>query len=242
MAYLTTSAPYCSLCISALFATSCVVEPATRVAEESTNAAEAQLVEVEPIEDTDGVDDTRDGWMSSTCSPPLTSDQLWQTIDSGTHDLYVLSGLEVVGDQEVQERSTMGLLESRALQVSLKGADLVVNITGTHPDHSLLFLEESRVFHSAGGGVFRARGCSTARSVEDGGSLSSRVMAGSGRTVLLLVQPTSQLGPVVRQVALVVGGSVRLADDEEVPLQLVVEAGASVRLARAQTEEQKGTE
>jgi len=173
-----------------------------------------------------------EGWMSSTCTPLLSSQELWQLVDSGSYDLYVLNGLKIVGDQAIEERTETGVLESRALLVSLEGADLVVDITGTRPEHALLFLEHSRVFRSDEGGVFHERACTAARSVEDGGSLSSRVIAGSDRNVLLLVQATRQLGPVVRQVAVVVGQSVHLAGQEEVPLAAILEAASAARRTR----------
>lgn len=192
--------------------------------------AQARAVEEDAVQM--GAVETGDGWMSSTCSPLLSSEELWQMLDSGSHDLYVLNGLKVVGDQEVIERTGTGILESRALHVSIANAELAVDITDTDSEHALLFLEESRVFRSDAGSVFREQPCAAAPSVDAAGSLSSRVLAGSDRTVLLLVQSTTELGPVVRQVATVVGNSVLLADQQELPLQAIVEAASAIRRAR----------
>lgn len=205
------------------YAVACSVEPPVH-RESAGLGSDAATPTVDEVETSDV---PAEGWMSSDCSPILPAQDLWQMLGSGSYDLYVVSGLKIEGDEEVQERTGTGVLESRALHVSLSNADLVISVTKSAPDHALLFLEDSRVFYSDTGDVFRERACSAALSVDSEGSLSSRVLAGREHSVLLVVQSTQQLGAVVRQVAVVSGDSVRLAD-QELPLREIVEAASAI--------------
>lgn len=178
-----------------------------------------------------------EGWMSSTCTTMMSADQLWGALQTGYYDLYVLQGLDILGEQEFQERTGTGVLESRALRISLDDAKRVVNISGSNAEDGFLFLEDSRVFRSDDGSVFREHPCDRAESVEHDGSLSSRVLAGNSRSIVLLVQSTSQLGSVIRDVAVVVGDTIRLAEGQEVSLVAIEEAAASIRVARSASQE-----
>lgn len=176
----------------------------------SVEATTSALSSSDAAPDSSSAVEHADFVTAGPCTRPGSPLDFIRAVNSGEYEVVMVTALEVLGEEIVYQSVDSGTYETRALRISVAGADDRVSRVPQSYREALVPIHSTTRFTAyETGDVTQTIGCPDARHVDEQGSLASRIEAGRRGEMALVVELTAIHGPIVRNIVTRSGDTLR---------------------------------